>query len=167
MRFLGIRRNKRLVAVATFAIAVLLAFGRLGGFASSISGGFEAGLVGSLGDGCRTSAWGPTAHWAVPSVVISRGWIIAGLWTLSRARRMRGARRSGGYTARCRGPGRIHDGFDNWAATGVVPSMEQAVVLKRGEFSGARPIEPGRIKQESESQECSQHAGIPASVRSY
>jgi hypothetical protein len=50
MRFLAIGREKRLMAVATFAITVLLAFRRLQGFASTIGGGLEAGLVGSLRD---------------------------------------------------------------------------------------------------------------------
>jgi small-conductance mechanosensitive channel len=64
MGFLPTRWNKRLVSIATLAIAVLFAFGGLGGFASSIiSGGVGAGLVGwrRLRDGYRTSAWGPTA----------------------------------------------------------------------------------------------------------
>jgi hypothetical protein len=166
MGFLAIGWNKRLVAVAAFAIALLLAFGRLGGFASIISGGFEAGLglVGSLGDGYRSSAWGPTAHWIISSAVISRWWVIAGLPAFSRARGNRGARRSGGYIAWCRGHGRIHDSFDNWATIGVgLSPVWSSCVLKQGEFSGAhQPMGSGQIIQDSGSQECSQHAVIPA-----
>lgn len=135
MGFLLTRWNKRLVSVATFAIAVLFAFRGLGGFAGSIiSGGFEAGLVGwrSLGDGYGTSPWGPTAaHWAIASVVISRGWVIGALWTFSWARRMRGPRRSGGRCARCRDHGRIHcDSLDNWVAIEVGCLQYRATVLK-------------------------------------
>lgn len=153
MRFLPARWNKRLVSIATFAIAVLFALGGLGGFASSIiSGGDEAGIVGwrGLRDGYRTtSPWSPTAaHWAIASVVISVGWIIAVLWT---ARRMRGTRRSGGRYARCWDHGRSHcDSANNWVAIDVGYLRYRATALKRRlifQQPTHQPMELGQRKQ--------------------
>lgn len=132
MRFFPITWNERLMSIATFAVAVLFAFGGFGWFASgsTISGGFKAGLVGwsSLGDGYRASLWGPaTAHWAQVRVVISQRWIIAARRTSPWARRMRGTRRSRGRCARCRCRGRIHsDSLDDWIAMEFVSSAKQS-----------------------------------------
>lgn len=85
MGFTGRGCEERLLAIAMFAVTILLPFRVLGGFIRTIlrRGSLQAGPGGRS----RSMFLVRHIHWAIPSLVISGKWVIAAQGASPHARR--------------------------------------------------------------------------------